>query len=309
MRLKKVDLNLFVAFDVIYTERNLTRAAEVLCLTQPTVSNALARLRRSFDDELFVRTPQGMVPTPVAENIIGQVREALQLLDTSIQAGDRFDPLSSERAFRISMNDVTESLLLPELMDDLGLAAPNMTVESYYTPRRDLPLALSSGQLELAIDVIGPAHPQLCHMPLSRERHVCLVRQGHPDIGDQLSLEQYLSLEHIHVSSRRQGMGLVDFELNRIGYQRNIRVRLQHYLVAPEVVRRSNLALTVPSHWAQKTSLKTLELPFVMPALDSHLFWHKSADGDQANQWLRERITSLWRHAPFDRAGAAPPVR
>ena len=105
--------------------------------------------------------------------------------------------------------------------------------------------------------------------------------------------EQYLALEHIHVSSRRQGLGLVDTELNRMGYQRKIRLRLQHYMVAPDVVHRSNLALTVPSHWAQKTGLRALELPFVMPAQGSHLLWHKSADGDQANRWVRERIIAL----------------
>ena len=294
MRLNKVDLNLFVVFDVIYTERNLTRAADVLCLTQPTVSNALARLRRTFDDELFVRTRQGMTPTPVAENIVGRVREALQLLDSSVVEGDVFDPATSDRVFRISMNDIVESLLLPELMDDLGKLAPIMRVQSYYTPRRELPLALSSGQLELAIDVVGRANPQLCHVPLFRERHVCLVRPDHPQIGDKLSLEQYLALEHVHVSSRRQGMGLVDLELNKMGYQRHIRLRLQHYRVAADIVHRSNLALTVPSHWAQTTDLKSLALPFVMPAQDSHLLWHKSADGDRANRWLRQRILALW---------------
>ena len=293
MRLNKVDLNLFVVFDVIYTERNLTRAADVLCLTQPTVSNALSRLRKTFNDELFVRSPQGMAPTPVAENIIGRVRDALQLLGASVLEGDIFDPATSDRVFRVSMNDVTESLLLPDLMDDLRKHAPNMTVQSYYTRRPELPMALSSGQLELAIDIVGRTNPQLCHAPLIRERHVCLVRSDHPGVGDTLSLEQYLALEHIHVSSRREGQGLVDMELNRMGYQRNIRLRLQHYMVAPDVVRRSNLALTVPSHCARLAGLRALELPFVMPAQDSHLLWHRSADGDRANRWLRERIVAL----------------
>lgn len=290
MRLNKVDLNLFVVFDVIYTERNLTRAGEVLCLTQPTVSNALSRLRKTFNDELFVRTPQGMIPTPVTENIIGRVRDALQLLDTSVLEGDEFDPTVSERAFRVSMNDVTEALLLPELMDDLGRLAPHMSVESYYSPRRELPLALSSGQLELAIDITGVANAQLCHAPLFRERYVCVIRPDHPGVGDTLSLRQYLNLGHIHVSSRRQGQGLVDLELGKMGHQRQIQLRLQHYLVVPEILRRSDLALTVPSHFARKTDLRVLELPFVLPALESYLLWHKSADGDQANRWLRQQI-------------------
>jgi DNA-binding transcriptional LysR family regulator len=229
----------------------------------------------------------------VTENIIGRVREALQLLDTSVLEGDVFDAAVSERAFRVSMNDVSESLLLPELMDELGRHAPHMSVESYFTPRRDLPFALSSGQLELAIDIVGAGNTQLCHAPLFRERYVCAVRNNHPDIGDTLSLEQYLSLGHIHVSSRRQGQGLVDLELNKMGYQRQIQLRLQHYMVVPDIVRRSKLALTVPRHWAQKTDLRVLELPFILPALESQLLWHKSADGDQANRWLRDRVIAL----------------
>ena len=112
MRLDRVDLNLFVMFDVIYTERNLTRAAEVLSITQPAVSNALNRLRDVFDDELFVRNPRGMEPTPVADNIIVQVREALTLLNFSLNEGAIFDPLRTEKTFHLSMNDLAEFLLL-----------------------------------------------------------------------------------------------------------------------------------------------------------------------------------------------------
>ena len=298
MRLNKVDLNLFVVLDVIYSEQNLTRAAEVLCLTQPTVSNALARLRKTFNDELFVRTPQGMVPTPVTENIIVHVREALQLLDTSVTTGDTFDPANSDRAFRVSMNDVTESLLLPELMTGLSRLAPNMTVESYYTRRRDLPLALSSGQLELALDIAEAAEANLCHVPLFNEHYVCLVRENHPVLARRFTLRQYLDLGHIHVSSRRRGMGLVDMALNKMGRQRRVRLRLQHYLVAPEIVRTTDLALTVPSHWAARTGLQMLNLPFELPPLASHLLWHKSADGDRANRWLRERIIAQFKQQP-----------
>jgi len=293
MRLNKIDLNLFVVFDIIYTERNLTRAAEVLCLTQPTVSNALSRLRKTFSDELFVRTPQGMLPTPVAENNIGQIREALQLLGKSVHEGEQFDPGESSRVFRLSMTDVGEALLLPELMADLGRLAPGMMIESYHTSRRDLPMALSSGQLTLAMDIPEVADINLCHAPLFEERHVCVVRNNHPGIRGKLTLKQYLKLGHINVSNRRKGVGLVDAELNKLGHKRQVQLRLQHYMVAPEIVRHSDLALTVPKHWARETDLQILELPFEVPVQKSHLFWHKSADGDHANRWLRERILRL----------------
>lgn len=296
MRLNRVDLNLFVVLDTIYTERNLTRSAEVLCVTQPTVSNALARLRKSFNDELFIRSPKGMVPTPLTENIIGRVRESLQMLETSVLEGDVFAPASCDRTFQLSMNDDTAATLLPELMETLAQQAPAMSLQNYLIRRRDLFSALASGQLDLAIDVIGRADPQLCHAPLFKERYVCLVRSGHPELGDSISLEKYLSMGHVHVSSRPSGLGVVDAELNRLGYQRDIRLRMQNHYTAPEVVSRTDLLLTAPSHWAQRTSLKVLELPLVLPGLQLNLIWHRSADNDQASRWLRERVLAVYKN-------------
>lgn len=290
MRLSKVDLNLFVVFDVIYTERNITRAAEVLCLTQSTISNSLARLRKVFNDELFVRTPQGMAPTPLAVNIIGRVREALQLFTTSVREGDQFDPFRSDRVFRFSMNDLAESLLLPGLMEQVGQGAPRMVLESYYRRRRELALALASGELDLAIEAPLLADPNLCHQPLLTEPYVCLVRPGHPLVRDSLGLEQYLQLGHIHISSRRKGPGHVDLALHSLGHARQIRLRVQHYQMAAQLVARSDLALTVPRRLARQLALQVLALPFAVAPLEWHLFWHKSADGDQGNCWLRQRV-------------------
>lgn len=293
MRLNQVDLNLFVVFDAIYTERNLTRAAEVLCITQPAVSNALGRLRNTLNDQLFVRTPQGMAPTPVAENIVGQVREALQLLNASVQEGDVFDPGVAEKTFSFSMNDVAEALLLPPLLERMQQEAPDIALTSYHVGRDDIPKELSSGQLDFAIDAPLISDPNLCHTPLMSESYVCLVRPDHPDVGNSLTMEQYMSLNHIHVSSRRSGLGHVDMTLNSLGYQRKIQLRVRHYLVAPQVVRHTNMALTVPLRVAQKANLKILELPFELPSLDWHLYWHKSADRDQANCWLRQSLLDL----------------
>ena len=293
MNLSKIDLNLFVVFDVIYSERNLTRAAEVLCLTQPTVSNALARLRTALNDQLFVRTPQGMVPTPLAENIVGPVREAVQRLETSVQEGDHFDPALSQRVFRMSMNDVAEYNLLPRLMQELQVHAPGMVVESYFTRRRDLPRALSSGEVQLAIDIPEVSDKNLCHAPLFAERYVCVVREDHPVAKGKLTLEKYLDLQHVHVSSRRRGPGMVDVQLNRLGRQRDIALRVQHYLVVPEILRSTDLAMTMPSRWALSLDMKALELPFEVPTQSWQLLWHRSADADHANRWLRERVIKL----------------
>ena len=153
MKLSDIDLNLFVVLDAIYTEGNLTRAGEIIGITQPAVSNSLSRLRTLFDDPLFVRTADGMIPTPVAQNIIGSVRQALDLVRSSVQDSEHFDPLKSEKRFRISANDLTEAIQIPPLVRQLKEAAPRVAIECYQVRRRDLNIELASGNLDLAIDV------------------------------------------------------------------------------------------------------------------------------------------------------------
>ncbi len=302
MRLQHVDLNLFLVFDAIYTERNLTRVAQRLCITQPAVSNALARLRKSLNDPLFVRTPQAMVPTPVAESMIGPVREALQLLNTSVQLGGSFDPLSAENTFKLGMHDVIEAAVLPALLAALRERAPRLSLACHSVPRADLVTEFAAGKLDLAIDIPALNHPDLCHEPLMEVPYVCLIRPDHPEVGEELTLEQYLALPHLHVSSRRRGGGYVDAALSKLGRTRRIQMRIEHYLVALRLIERTDLLLTVPLNLAFQTKLKILPLPFEMEAQQWHLYWHRSADKDRANRWLRALIIDL-------NADKAPPGR
>ncbi|MBN3789572.1 LysR family transcriptional regulator [Burkholderia sp. Ac-20353] len=295
MRLSKLDLNLFVVFEAIYVKRNLTRAAEVLSITQPAVSNALARLRKTLNDPLFVSTPAGMVPTPMAENIIGRVREALQLLDSSAHEGDVFDPASSTRVFRLSMSDLTEALVLPALGELLQRHAPGMHVRSYYMDRGEVSTALANGSVDIAIDAPPLGDSSLQQAPAVRDRYACMIRHDHPFKGDVLSMDDYLAMGHIHVSSRRKGSGHVDTELARLGHRRTIQMRVQHYMVAPLIAMRGDLALTGPLRLLRRYPARILELPFEVPDLEYCCFWHRSAERDQANQWLREQLMQLMR--------------
>lgn len=297
MTLNRVDLNLFVVFDTIYAKRNLTRAAEVLSISQPAVSNALVRMRKTFNDQLFVSTPQGMVPTPVAENIAARVGEALQLLNASVQEADQFVPASAQRVFRVSMNDLTESLVLPALGDVLQREAPGIRIESYFSNRRDVVRELATGVLDLAIDAPLINDPQLCHGPLMSEQFVCMLRKDHPMAEQPLTLKNYLALGHIHISSRREGLGYVDAALNTLGKTRKIQMRVQRYMVAPLVAMRTDLALTAPSGLIRGYDAVQMRLPFELPAMDWHLYWHRSADRDPANSWLREKLLQLIRKA------------
>ena len=141
MKLSDIDLNLFVVFDAIYTEGNLTRAGEIIGITQPAVSNSLSRLRNLFNDPLFVRTADGMVQTPVAQNIIGSVRQSLALMRASVQDSELFDPAASDKRFRLSMTDLTQAIILPYVFERVRLEAPNTAIDCYQVRRREISIS------------------------------------------------------------------------------------------------------------------------------------------------------------------------
>jgi len=297
VNLSGIDLNLFVIFDAIYAEGNLTRAGEIVGLSQPAMSNALGRLRRAFDDPLFVRTPQGMTPTPVARQMIGPARQALRLLEGSVRQRDSFDPAAAGQTFRLSMGDLTEARLLPPLLGNLDRHAPRVVVESFQVPRREVLRELAAGSLDFAIDVPLLSHPNVHHTALYHDRYVCVVREDHPVLEGPLDLDAFVGLRHIHISSRPRGAGHVDMALERMGRRRGIALRAQHYLMAPGIVAGTDLALTIPLGFARGIRadhrVRILELPFEVPPLESHLYWHHSREDDPSNRWLRETLLIL----------------
>ncbi|MDG2060979.1 MAG: LysR family transcriptional regulator [SAR86 cluster bacterium] len=295
MNLNNVDLNLFIAFDIIYTEGNLTKAGKILGITQPAVSNALLRLRETFNDELFIRTSNGMTPTPAAQNIILDVRQALSLLRNSVAESERFDPVTAKTLFRIAIGDTSEYRLLPSLLKELGTLAPEVDIESFSVPRKETPRELAAGNIDFAID--PPIHNEssLNHSKIYEDKYVIAVKKNHPLVKlNKITLEDYLSLSHIHISSRRKGLGHVDLALAKIGTTRRIVLRAQHFLVAPYILDQSNLVMTTSKGFAQSLNLKTLELPFKVPKLELHLYWHSSRDADPANRWMRNSILSAY---------------
>jgi len=299
MKLSDIDLNLFVVFDAIYTEGNLTRAGEIIGITQPAVSNSLSRLRNLFNDPMFVRTSDGMVPTPVSQNIVGSVRQALGLIRSSVQESESFDPLASEKRFRISMSDLSQSILLPYLFGRIKREAPLIAIDSYHTHRRDMNIELASGNLDLAIDIPLTPDTQIKHAPLFTHPQVCVVRNNHSIVQgkDALDIVTYLELQHIHISSRRGGLGHTDLALGKMGKRRHIALRTQHYLAVAELVSKTDLALTVPRVFADfleaRLAVKHYTLPFEVPPLETHLYWHESTDRDRANKWMREMLLEV----------------
>lgn len=295
MRLSGINLNLLLVFDAVESERNLTRAAEVLNVTQPAVSNALARLRRLFGDPLFVATPEGMAPTPLARDMAGRIRRALRLMESCLDVSSPFEPQSARRTVMLSFTDLAEALLLPALMSRLMSTAPALALRSYYVPRSELPQELGAGSLDLAVDVPLVNDTSLSHEPLLRAEYGCAVRRGHPILRSRRrpSLERYLSLGHVHVSSRRRGIGVVEQSLRQLGHRRTLAVRVRDYTAAAHIVEETDLACAMPKVLARRSGLQVVALPFEVPPLEMHLYWHRSADADPMGSWLRSEMKAV----------------
>jgi DNA-binding transcriptional LysR family regulator len=295
MNLNSIDLNLFVAFDVIYAERNLTRASEVLNITQPAVSNTLARLRATFGDKLFVRTGNAMVPTPVAQSLVGPVRQALRQLRASVDQLKSFDPATSEKIFNVSLGDATATILLPELAGAVRRLAPHVKINCWQVDRREIASELASGELDFALDIPELEKPDLNGVDILRDRYVCVLRRGHPFAKRAVTLDDYLALEHVMVSSRRRGRGIIDIALARIGRQIDNAMRVAHFQPALHVVMASDMAVTVPLAIAARYEVVRKKVPFEVPPLRTVLYWHRNADHDPASIWMRNQIIEASR--------------
>lgn len=301
MHISRTDLNLFVVLDAIYSQGNITRASQTLNLSQPALSHALARLRAMFDDPLFVRQGALMVPTPFTRGIITQVRQGLQLFEMSLQADQSFNPAQTQRSFHLGLRDVFEATILPPLLQKIAEQAPGISIASVRVDRREIETALSSGNLDMVLEVPIPLVGNIRQQRVSRDRLIVLSRKGHSQMPKKksvpLDLANYLQQRHVLVSSRRQGMGLEDFELNREGLRRQISLRCQHYFAACRVVSETDLLLTMPEQYASIANAQFMNridpFPLATQPIDAHLYWHASADNDPANAWLREQLLNL----------------
>ncbi|WP_371194483.1 LysR family transcriptional regulator [Glaciecola sp. SC05] len=293
MNLHRIDLNLFAVFDAIYTAGSLTKAADVLCITQPAVSNSLARLREMLNDPLFVRTGHSMTPTPVAQNIIVPAREALGLLRKSVQQSHIFEPESSTKAFHFSSRDLLEVSIMPRLMARLQNLSPNITLTNYEIARTSVVSAMASGSLDFFADASTFTDPHLKKQAIAQDRFVVLARKNHPLLQQGLSLSTFLKLGHINVSHRRRGAGPVDIALDKIGEKRKVVMRSQHFLTVPSAVVKTDLIACIPYHLAKHYDLAMYEIPFDIPPIEYYLYWHLSADHDSAHQWMRNQIAEV----------------
>ena len=298
MKISSFDLNLFVILNAIYTEGSLTKAAEVVGITQPAVSNALSRLREKFDDDLFVRTGTGMVPTQKTENIISDIQSALSLMQQSVNQPNSFDPAITERNFKLSLGDITEGRVLPYMMKEIYKNAPNISVGSYNYRRIDQVHALATNNLDFVVDPVIPDSDEINSYKVFQDYFVVIHREGHPiQKIKNLTVDHLLSQKFINVSNRRKGLHMVDLELEKTGHRRDIALRCQHFLIAPEIIRETDAVIMATHSFAKSNDLPFVEIPQELPPMEYFLSWHKSDEGDGGHEWMKDLIIKAFEDA------------
>lgn len=301
MKLDKIDLNLFVVFDAVYVEKNLTRAGDRLGMSQPAVSNALARLRRVFKDKLFVKTSQGMQPTALAKQLAEPVQQALGLFDLSL-CGVEFDPATSDRVFRLAMTDYGASLLLPELAARVKVLAPNASLRVQHLTESTIQKSLEMGKIDLAFSSQMRVGADFYEKTLYSDRFVCLVRMDHPEVGDTIDIDQFVKLDHILYAPQGGKLGVVDRELAKFGLALKIAVFAPHVLTIPSIIEKTDFIATIPERlilpYVEGKKLRLVEPPVFVPGFDMKQFWHQTTANDAANKWLRNLIADLCAEFP-----------
>ncbi|HVW67985.1 MAG TPA: LysR family transcriptional regulator [Steroidobacteraceae bacterium] len=303
MSFASLDLNLLRVFDAIYSARSVTTASSTLHLTQPAVSKQLNRLREIFDDPLFVRTIDGMAPTPRAEALAGPIHRALIEVRSAFDSQVGFDPSVSDRIFRIFMNDAGQLALLPRLLALVAKEAPQVNIETVQMPpARMRAIGLESGDVDLAVgyfeDFDGSIHCQV----LFEERYVGMVREDHPEIHESLSFEQFLHASHLvyqpagggHVSQE----SFVDKAFWAAGIHRRVAVRLAHVVGVSSMVCNTDHLVVIPHRLALSCSrlvpVRILELPIEIPRFKVTQYWHDRFHADPGNEWLRGIFRRLY---------------
>ena len=294
MELEDIDLNLLVVFERLHAERSVSRTAEALGLTQPAVSNALARLRKLMGDELFLRTRAGMAPTPFAEQLAESVTYALGMIHGALNLRATFDPATSSRPFVVGMTDIGEIYFLPTLMQALRRHAPGVTISTVRSTTVNLRDELESGHVDLAIGLLPQLKGGFFQRRLFSQRYVCLLRKGHPLDKRRISLAEFSAAEHLLVVSEGTGHGKVDEILKRSGIERRVPLTVPHFVAIGHILQATDLVATVPERLAQRMvepfSLATVPHPAPLPAVAINVFWHAKYHKLPANQWLRRLV-------------------
>ncbi|MGD9660015.1 MAG: LysR family transcriptional regulator [Porticoccaceae bacterium] len=308
MNIERVDLNLLVYLDVLLRERNVTRAAEFIGLSQPAMSNGLRRLRELFNDPLLVRTSEGMTPTERALELQPLVREALLSVERALQSDTEFDPSKANRVFRIMVSDYTEATLIPSLLARLQQEAPEIVLD-ILAPSDMSFEDVERGNVDMVINRFDNLPQSFHQVTLWEDSYACVIGRENP-LLENFTLGAYLAGDHVWVSKTGWGagtgikpggdiqkLGWVDKALKRLGKTRKIRVYTRHYLSAMLLARQKNLIVTVPSkaarHVGHEYNLVVRQPPFPIPPIELKMAWSPLLQHNPSHRWMRRLLIEL----------------
>jgi len=300
VNLRSVDLNLLTVFDAVIQEGKMSAAAQALNMTQPAVSNAVARLRLTFDDELFIRSRYGMSPTPKASELIGPIREALNIIRATLDPSVEFDPASSTRAFNLAIGDYGELILLPALLRIFSECGGDMSIHTYPEHDDESLQLVKQGKLDFFFDYHPPQGDQLDYCAIGEDEVVVIARNNHPQLKGKLTKKDYLAGKHVVLKQGDQSATLLDmlWEDQTLA-PRKVMAKVRQYVAMPGLVTQTDCLATVPlrmaEQYAQSYALTIHPFPFNLSTVTSYMIWHRSLARDKGHRWLKNIILDLAR--------------
>jgi DNA-binding transcriptional LysR family regulator len=284
-----LDLNLLRALDALLDERNVTRAAQRLSLTQPAVSAMLTRLRESFGDPLFVRSQRGIVPTERALQLAAPLKQVLAEIEQMMQP-PAFEPAEAQMTLTIASTDYALRAVVVPFLARLRQEAPGIRAVIVPVQHERLQAQFESGDVDMALITPETTPPDLHARRLFDERYVCVMRADHPAAARRLTLERFCSLDHALVSYAGGSLsGVTDEALARVGRSRRVTVSVNSFLVLPEILLTSDLIAVVPSRLAQAVQgLAVVAPPLEIPGFTKTLAWHERTHRAPGHKWVRE---------------------
>ncbi|HWM81127.1 MAG TPA: LysR family transcriptional regulator [Pseudolabrys sp.] len=295
-----LDLNLLRVFDAVYQTGSVTRAASLIGLSQPAISHALTRLRRSLKDPLFIRSPQGMLPSARADEIYDAIHRALSLVDNCVSNAG-FDPSREIRTFILGMNDISEVVFLPALMNHLKEVAPGIKIRTEHLSAEEVVDGLRSGAIDLAVGFLPSSLDEDFQAKILFEEHyVCMVNARHSVARRRrLNKRDFLQSAHAVVGTENSGHVLAENLLTQLRLEGRIVLRVPHFLTIPLIVAQNDLIVTVPSRLGLAISthvdVRLLPYPEKIPSFPVSICWHAREEINPENRWLRETFVSLFR--------------
>jgi DNA-binding transcriptional LysR family regulator len=301
VRLAALDLNLLVVFDAVMRERSVTRAGKSLGLSQPAMSHALARLRHMLRDDLFIRGPRGMAPTPRAEELAVPVRQALDGLQQSLEP-TQFDPAEARRTFRVAVDNYAALVLVAELAARIGATAPGMTAEFRPSGTLDIVDRLDNGDLDLAIGVFSPLGARFSHQPLLEDGFVAVTRSDHPEgTGESLSAEQFAATPRLELSSVHVATDFVDQALARRNLERPVVLHVP-FVSAAGILAATDMVAVFPRRMAEELvrsrPLRIRQLAFTSATFEIAMIWPRRLDNQATHRWLRDMVGRVCHSLP-----------